>query len=340
MAGKRTTLRDVAVAAGVSTMSVSKALNNKGGLSPKTVKHILEVARQLNYQPNLVAKSLRLDETKTLGVVVSDSSEMVVAKVLRGIADYAEEQGYNIIISNTDSDRQKERRAVETLISKCIDGLLIVASTLTSDEDSEWLKSLGIPIILLMRENKHASLDCVMNNNYDGGYQLARHLIECGCRRFGFISLTSISQSGLDRMDGASQALKESGIPCNPDHVLFSLPMIQNGYESAKQLMQKDEAFDAIVCGCDLIAVGAMEALRELGIEIPRRLRICGYDDIELAGYLRVPLTTMRQPLYEIGQKGVQMILERIISPQMPVQRVILNSTLVVRGSSVEQGPR
>lgn len=335
---KRTTLHDVAAAAGVSAMSVSKALNNKGGLSPKTTRHILKVARQLHYQPNMVAKSLRVDETKTLGVVLSDSSEMVVSKVLRGIADRAEEQGYNIIISNTYSDRLKERHAVQTLISQRIDGLLIIASTLTSEEDSQWLKAWGLPTILLMRESMHTALDSVMNDNYDGGYQLAHHLIRQGCRQLGFLPLTSISQSGRNRLAGARLAMEENGVSYDESRVLYTLPTIQSGYENAKKLLDEKPLCDAVVCGCDLIAIGAVEALQETGIQVPGQIRICGYDDIELAGYLRVPLTTMRQPLYEIGQKGVELFLERIKNPGMPMQRVVLRSTLIVRESSVPKG--
>lgn len=331
---KRATLRDVAKAAGVSAMSVSKALNNKGGVSEETAKRILETARRLNYQPNMVAKGLRLDETKTLGVVVSDSSEMVMSKILRGIADKAEELGYNIIIANTDRDCDKERHAVQVLINKCIDGLLIVASTLTASYDIEWLQSFRIPVALLMRESPFVPIDTVINDNFSGGYQIAKHLTAQGCKNFCFLMLSSVSQSGEARLKGNRKALEECGVPFDPDSVIYTHPFIQDGYKNMKKMLRKSKSFDAVVCGCDLIAVGAMEALFEAGISVPEQVRIGGYDDIELAGYLRVPLTTMRQPLYQIGQEGVRLIVERIRSGDTPARHIMLSSELVVRAST------
>ncbi len=331
----RVTLKDVAKAAGVSAMSVSKALNNKPGLSIETQKHIREVARQLNYRPNLVAKSLRLDETKTLGVVVSDSSEMVTAKILRGIQDSALSEGYGVLINNTDGEKAQERRAVEILLSKCMDGILMVAPTLNTREDNEWLYSLRTPIVLLMRESLHASIDSVINNNKRGGYDAMSCLLRSGRRKIRVISLTETSQISASRLDGCKLALQEYGLSLPSGSIRSCRSHIQDAETVMHNWIDEEGAdFDGLFCGCDVIAIGAMNALYERKIRIPKDVCVCGYDDIELARHLRVPLTTIRQPLYEIGRKGVRVLLERMLSPDMPAQSVILDSLLIEREST------
>lgn len=335
MAGKRTTLKDVAKAAGVSAMSASKALNNKSGISTETRKQILEVARQLNYRPNMVAKSLRLDETKTLGVVVADSSEMVMSKVLRGIADAAQREDYSILTINTDADSARERRAMEVLINKCIDGILMIAPTMTTREDTVWLHATNTPLVLLMRESMHASIDSVVNDNLRGGYDAVNHLIERGCQSFRFLSLTSVSQIGGKRLEGARLAMQEHGLSMRPDTVRHCLPHIDAAQQAMSDWLDEEPLnCDAIVCGCDIIAIGVMNALLKRGHRIPEDVCLSGYDDIELADYLRVPLTTIRQPLYEIGQTGVEILLERMRNPNVPAQRVVIRSELIARESS------
>lgn len=331
---KKTTLKDVAREAGVSAMSVSKALNNKGGLSEDTRKRILETAKRLNYTQNMIAKSLRVDETKTIGVVLSDSSELVMGKVLRGIQDAASENEYSVIIANTDHVEAVEHKSVEVLVNKRIDGLLLVAPVSASTEDVAWMKTFSTPIVLLMRQSKEKQLDAVINDNFLGGYQMISHLVQRGAKKIAFLPLDETSQSGGERLNGGKQALKEMGIPFDSEKVFFTRPFIENGYKNAKRLLKSGYEFDALVCGCDMIAIGAMKALKEYGKKIPQDVKVTGYDDVELAGYLQVPLTTMHQPLYEIGYQGMQVLLERIQRPQMPIRKIVMESKLTIRDST------
>jgi len=335
MREKRTTLKDVAKEAKVSVMSVSKALNNKEGVSPETRQYILDIAQRLNYYPNMVAKNLRLDKTNTLGVVVSDCSEMVTAKVLRGIADGAAEEDYNIITINTDGDSTREHMAIELFLNKCVDGILMVAPTLSHSKDMEWMNTLNIPMAVLMRDSAHLSVDSVLNNNLRGGFEIAESLIKRGCRSFKFLSLTSVSQIGISRLEGARLAFEKHGLVFDSDRIRYCRPYIPQA-ETAMQAWI-DEAgvdFDALICACDVIAIGAINVLLRHGVRVPEDVAVSGYDDIELAEYLRVPLTTMRQPFYEIGRKGVGILLERIKTPMLPTQHILLDSALVERESS------
>lgn len=327
------TLKDIAQAAGVSAMTVSKALNGKPGVSEDRRKEICDIAERMNYAPNLIAKSLRVDETKTIGVVLSDTSEMVISKVLRGIQDGATNHGYSIIIANTDHQPERELQSIRTLLSKQIDGLILVAPTLYTNEHIAFLKSFGIPFIFLMRKNDHSEIDTVINDNYLGGYQSIAHLVSEGCRSFQILSLSN-SQSSQEREKGYRQAFSDFKIPASPNQFHAVTPFVEAGYNAAKQLLAQGVRFDALVCGCDTVAIGAMDALLEAGVKIPSSVRLIGYDGIDLARYLRIPLSTMAQPLYAIGLNGIEILLDRIHFPQMPVRKLVLKSELVVRQST------
>lgn len=328
---KRVTIKDVAREAGVSAMSVSKALNNKPGISVETRRRILDTANRLSYSQNMIAKSLRIEETKTIGVILSDSSEMVMAKILRGIQDTASQKDYSVITANTDHKPELERKSIQTLLDKRIDGLIIVAPMCYSSEDIDKLKASGTPTVLLMRKNDRKNIDTVINDNYLGGYKIVEHLAECGCKDLAFLAL----ETNEDRMNGYIHALNHYKLECDSEKILYTPPFIAGGYENTKALLACGRRLDAIVCGCDTIAIGAIEALREANLRIPQDVRVTGYDDIELAGYLRTPLTTIKQPFYEIGCKGMEILLDRMAYPGMPTQKVVIKSQLIVRDSTV-----
>ncbi|MEA4966074.1 MAG: LacI family DNA-binding transcriptional regulator [Oscillospiraceae bacterium] len=327
------TLKDIAREAGVSAMSVSKAINHKPGISAEKRAHILEIAAQMHYSPNLIAKSLRVNKTKTIGVILSDSSEMVTSIVLRGIQDVAQANGYSVLLANTDHKIEREREAIDTLLSKQIDGLLLVASALHSDADVTALRKLPIPFVFLMRKNDHMNIDSVINDNCLGGYQSILHLAKEGCQRFQLIGLVN-SQSSMEREKGYAQAFRDCKIP--PDHIFAAHtdPFIQSGYETMNAILAEKRRFDAVVCGCDTVAIGAMESLLEHGLHIPQDVRVIGYDGIYLAKYLRVPLSTVEQPLYQMGSSGMEILLDRIRFPDMAVRKIVLKSELVIRAST------
>lgn len=330
---KKATLKDIAREANVSAMTVSKAINNKPGVSEQTRKQILEIAEKLHYSQNLIAQSLRINKTQTIGAVLSDSDDLVISKVLKGIQDCAESRGYSVIIANTDRQSKRERKAIATMCSKQIDGLLLVAPTLCSNEDIERLRCYDIPFAFLLRKNNMQSIDYVINDNFLGGYQTVMHMLNEGCRKFQFIALLR-SQYLADRERGYLQALRDYGIPKEDYRVIYAPPELEAGYQATQEILKENWKFDALVCGCDMIAVGAMDALLQSGVRIPEDVRVIGYDGIDLGRYLRVPLSTMAQPLYDIGYSGTEILLDRIDSPDMAARRLVLTSELIVRDST------
>ena len=336
MQSRKMTMKDIADALGVSAMTVSKALNNKPGISEHTRRRVQDMAREIGYVPNLSAKSLRTNHSGTLGVVLSDSSEMVTSKVLRAIEDAGAEQGYNVIVANTDHNPQRERKAIRTLVSKQIDGLVMVAPLLYAETDIASLRQYDKPFVFLMRKNDSAPLDSVINDNHLGGWQIIEHLISEGCSRFLFLLIDN-SQSSAERREGCLKALEAHGIGEADCLFLYTKPNIDMARCALAEQLARDGNFDAVVCGCDVQAIGAMDALLQAGRQIPRDVCLTGYDGVELAQYLRVPLTTVNQPFYEIGWQGTEILMDRIKYRDMPVRKIVLKSELVCRESSLRR---
>jgi len=331
---RNTTLKDIASQAGVSLMTVSKVLNGKGGISRETSQRILEIARRLNYRPNQIAKSLRADETRTIGVVVSDSSQLVFAKVIRGIEEVATREGYSVIVANTDQKAEREKQAVELLLNKRIDGLILGAPMHTGEEDIRELIRFGVPLVLLMRSSQAVDVNCVINDNVLGGYEIMKQLLSTNCGEIYFLSMPQNVQSSQSRLLGNRQALTEQGLVFREDHVRYCEPFIDAGYAAMSRLLDQGLRSGGICCGCDLIAIGAIRAIQDRQLRVPEDFKVTGYDDLELADYLSVPLTTMRQPKEEIGREGVRLLLDQIQDPTRPPRQIVLRSTLIRRRSA------
>jgi len=327
------TLKDIAKEVGVSAMAVSKALNGKGGVSAATEKKIQEAVKRLGYRPNIIAKSLRLANTKTLGVVVSDSSHSFFASVIKGIEETAAREGYSIILCNTDQDHEKEKKAISVLINKRIDGMLLAASMLTKIEEAEYLKRFGIPFVFVIRRSESDDVDYVINDNVTGAYLMTSHLISHGAEKIYFINLYEGSPSGEDRLVGFKKALKENNISYSPKLIRNVKPQIEEGYMAMKKLLTEEDDVSTVFCGCDVIAIGAIEAILETGKSVPEDIRVGAYDDIDFAAYLKVPLTTIRQPKYLLGEKATELLIEKIKTKNSESKHIILDPELIVRRS-------
>ena len=334
MQRKNTTLKDIALEAGVSTTAVSKVLNNRGGISKDTENRIREIAKRLNYSPNIVAKSLKVNRTKTIGFVVSDSSHSFFGSVIKGAEERAANFGYNIILTNTNRSRQNEKKAISILLGKRIDGLLLASSMLTRGEDIAYLDSLNIPYAFLIRRSEDKKAPFVGNDNVDGAYNIVSYLLQTGSKEIYFLNMTKESTSSIARLKGYKRALDEYGIKFNQELVYNSQPDISEGYSTVRSILESGKTIKALFCGCDILSIGAMEAILENNLRIPEDVRVCGYDDIEFAAYLRRPLTTIHQPKEIIGVKGIELLINRIENKDDKQNIFILKSELVVRQST------
>jgi DNA-binding LacI/PurR family transcriptional regulator len=337
---KPITQKRIADELGVSIMTVSKALGNKKGVGKDTSLKIKKLASELNYKPNLIARSLQSSQTKTLGLVISDINMSLVARTVEEIDRVASETGYHIILSNMFSESpESERNAIETLMEKRVDGLLLIASVLTDSGEKEYFDSLDIPYIFLVRKPSFES-NFVVNDNYFGAYQMIEHLIEKNQREVFFINMHGSIPASKDRLRGYKDALTKNGIKYDTALVFEAKPAIEAGYGCMKKILTDYKNVKAVFCGCDMIAIGAMECIRDHGLSIPDGIKIASYDDIEFAEYLFVPLTTVRQPMEKIGQVATEILGKQIKEKEKEYEgsskyaQIVIKPEIIIRKST------
>lgn len=307
---KKVTLKDVAEYCGVSPMTVSRILNNQGLVAKETAARIRKAVRQLNYTPNLVAKSLRMNKTHTFGLVMSDGTHLLFGRLIHSIMEAATEVGYSVLTANTNRNPELEQRSINLLLDKRIDGLILCAPYTVNDEELERMRDMGIPVVVIMRYGDFPA-DCIASDNDEASYDMVRYLIDNGIRDIYFLNLPKEHPNGRERWLGCRRAMRDNGLPCSKDRVFHVTPGTWGGYEFMKGLIERGLRRGAFVCGCDTIAVGGIKAALEAGIDIPGDMQFCGFDDIDLLDFLNVPLTTMRQRVEEMGRESVRLLVER-----------------------------
>lgn len=329
MSKRFVTIKDIAEAAGVSVNTVSRALNNKPDVSPETRKKVLEIARKLGYIRNSDAVFFRKGTTKTIGVVFEDSSNPFYAEVFRGIEVSARKYGYQVILMNTERDYINEMQAVDTLLQKRVDGI-IISPTQFDSEDIEKLIKLNYPFVILGVHFENDQLDEVYSNDMKGGYLATKHLLEKGRRKILMLNGFMYKSVARMRYEGYSRALKEFGV--EP----YVMVEIEEGYESAfnKIMELKDLDFDALFCFNDVFAIAALKALRLLGKRVPEDVAVVGYDDISYAEFVHPPLTTVRIDKFLEGIVAFEMLYERLTNLRTAPKQVVLDVELIVREST------
>jgi LacI family transcriptional regulator len=326
-------MQQVAERAGVSVTTVSHVINETRPVSDELRERVLAVVAELGYQPNVLARSLRRGETHTIGAIIPDNANPFFAEVVRGVEDTSFEQGYSVILCNSDGDPDKELHYANVLVEKRVDGILLIAAGVGPEHILAWQKQ-HIPLVLIDRDIPDVSVDVVLTHNARGGWLAARHLIELGHQRIGCIAGPSDMTPSDERLAGYLEALRESGLSADETLVLRGDFQCQSGYQAGHQILSKDDPPTAIFACNDLMAMGAMRAALELGLRIPGDLSVMGFDDIPLASFINPPLTTIQQPKYEMGVLAASLLLERMQDPDMPPHKRTLETHLVVRESS------
>ena len=329
---KASTIKDVAQAANVSTNTVSRALNNKPDVSKETRAKVLSIAKELNYSPNNLARSLISKHTGTLGVVVTDNANPFYARVIKGIEDVVRTQGYNIILCNTDEDSEREVEAIRLLQQKRVDGILITPV----QHDSRYLEELNSypnPYVLLNRHPRKGLVDYVINDNAYGARLAVHRLTSTGRKNIAYICGPSTISSVQERLQGCKDAMEEAGLSSASLRVERTNLKMEGGVEAMERLLAHDPP-DGVFAYSDILAIGAMKSILEARLRIPDDIALIGYDDIEFAGMLEVPLTTVRQPRYRIGEEAARILLKKLDgSIEEEVKSVVLRPELIVRKS-------
>lgn len=327
------TIKDIANLAKVSTTTVSKIINNKDqNISEATRKRVKDIMEEHNYIPSSVARGLVTKKTYTIGLVMPDITNPFFPELARGAEDKASELGYSLIICNTDGKVEKEKKYINMLAEKRVDGIIFTAGSNPKQEES-YLENLKIPIVLLDRNIDIESVNgSIFVDNKYGGYEAVDHLIKSGYKNIGHI-MDSSSKTAEERYMGYVEALQDYDMKVDEEMVAKGEYTVDFGYEGAKMLIEKNKEIDSIFCGNDLIAIGAIKYLKERGIEIPKQVGIVGFDDIYISKYLDPELTTISQPNYKMGYKAVE-IIEDIINNPNHRYCLTLKPELVVRKST------
>jgi len=323
------TIKDIALRAGVSINTVSRALNNKPDISPQTKQKVLQAAKELGYIRDLNALSLKNKTTRTIGVVFEDSSNPFYAEVFKGIEYSARKYGYQIVLMNTERDYINEIEAVKTLIEKRVDGI-IISPTQFDDEDIEYLMNLNYPFVILGVHFENCQVDEVYSDDFNGGYIATKYLLEKGRRKILMINGYMYKSVAKMRYLGYVKALEEYGL--QPYHMVE----IEEGYESSfnKVLELKDLDYDAIFCFNDVFAIAALKALRMLKKRVPEDVSIVGYDDISYASFVHPTLTTIRIDKFKEGNVAFELLQERLNQPRNKSRQIVLNVELIHRESA------
>ncbi|KQA27274.1 transcriptional regulator [Vibrio metoecus] len=327
------TMKDIARLAGVSTSTVSHVINKSRFVSDEIAERVNNAAQQLNYAPSALARSLKMNRTKTIGMLVTTSTNPFFGEVVKGVERSCYHQGYNLILCNTEGDNQRMKASINTLLQKRVDGLLLMCSTLEGERLDVFDRYPDIPIVVMDWGPILFASDKIQDNSLQGGYMAAKHLIESGHKEIGCITGPLIRHQAQMRYEGYKRALAEAGIAINPDWIVESDFECEGGYQAFEKLYERGKLPSALFVSNDMMAMGVIQAASQRDLRVPDDLSLIGYDDVHIAKFMTPALTTIHQPKYRLGKAAVDTLLYRLENPDTTAQVVQLEPTLVVRSS-------
>lgn len=330
----KTTIQDVADAAGVSRQTVSRVINSKPDVAEETRRRIWQIIEELGYQPSALARGLASKRTKTLGLITADFSDYFFTQVIIGAEAEARKHGYFFMLGSTERNPDDEPEYLRLLTEWQVDGILFARPS--TEDDSRHIVSLirqGVPLVTTAYWLPGEELTVVDVDNVDGGRRATEHLIQLGHRDIAMITGPPDWRSVNDRTEGYKQALRASGLPFDERLIEGGDWSYQSGYQAMGRLLEKAPHITALFAQNDRMAIGAMRALREAGRRIPDDVAVVGYDDIPVAAFSEPPLTTVWQPMQEVGKTAVGLLIQFIENPDVERKEVLLGTELILRGT-------
>lgn len=328
------TMKDLAEKAGVSVVTVSRALNDKPDINPRTKEMILRLARESNFSPHALARSLVTKKTKTIGIIIPSNTDAFYAEVVGGISQESRERGYSVILSTSHDSADEELNEMRMLFEKRVDGMLVYPAQ-EDDRYIEVLRNSPIPFVFLNRHVDQLNCDYVINDNVYGAHSAVDHLLKNGYRDITYICAKPTASSGRERILGCRQAFNENGIDEELLDIVTCDETIKCCYDFVLEALQSKRKMDAIFAWDDRLAIGVIKALLESGVRIPEDIAVVGYDDIEISAYLYPPLTTVQQPTFQIGERATRILLDKLESDRdTGIQQIVLKPKLIVRGTT------
>ncbi|WP_261130742.1 catabolite control protein A [Bacillus sp. Marseille-Q3570] len=330
------TIYDVAREAGVSMATVSRVVNGNPNVKPATRKKVLDAIERLGYRPNAVARGLASKKTTTVGVIIPDISSIFFAELARGIEDIATMYNYNIILCNSDQNKEKEIHLLNTLLGKQVDGIVFMGGNIT-DEHVEEFKRSPVPIVLAATVSSDEEIPTVNINYQEAVNDAIKLLIERGNEKVAMVSGPLEDPiNGQYKFSGYRGALEEAGFEINEDYVYVGDYTYDSGLEAVDKFINLDDKPDAVFVGTDEMALGVIHGAQDNGLNIPKDIEVIGFDNTRLASMVRPTLTTVVQPMYDIGAVAMRLLTKFMNNENVEDRKVILPHRIQLRDSTKE----
>jgi len=325
-------IKDVAHHAGVSGATVSRVLAEKPHVSQDVRERVLAAVEGLGYQPNRVARSLRVRYSKIIGLIISDIQNPFFTSLVRAVEDVAYKHQYGVFLCNSDEDIEKERLYINLLHAERVAGV-VISPTREKDNPCRKLVEINTPVVAVDRRMLDLEVDTVIIDNAGAAFDIVSQLISDGYHRIAAVVGPPTTTTGRERLEGYTQALKAHGLPILPHLVRTGLPKETLGYQFTGELLDLPEPPTALFTGNNLLTVGAIRAIHERGLRIPNDIALVAFGEMDWMSLIRPNLTVVSQPTYEMGRIAAELLLERIEDGDRAIQEIVLKSTIYIRQS-------
>lgn len=334
------TIYDVAREANVSMATVSRVVNGNPNVKPTTRKKVLATIEQLGYRPNAVARGLASKKTTTVGVIIPDISSMFISELARGIEDIATMYKYNVILSNSDQNKDKELQLINTMYEKQVDGILFMGGNI-QDEHVENFSSSSVPVVIAATYDETNTIPSVNIDYKKAACEATQLLIDNGHNHPAFVyGQEDIKKRNALKYEGYMQAIKESGVAINKDFIVRTGYSYEAGIEGAQQLLALNERPTAIFAASDEMAVGVIHGIQDAGLSVPEDIEVIGFNNTRLSTMVRPKLTTIVQPTYDIGAVSMRLLTKFMNKEEVEEKKVILPHRIIERNSTKPNSSR
>jgi LacI family transcriptional regulator len=331
------TIKDIAARAGVSISTVSRVVNQSVRVDPVTEERVHEAIKALGYRPNLLARSFRRKITHTIGLLVPDNSNPFFAEMARVIEDAGFAEGYSVILCNSDLSENKQTGYIDVLLAKRVDGMIMTSTGLIPGEDAnrniDRIGQAGVPCVVIDRDLGDEPIDQILVDNHEGGYLAGKYLLDHGHRKMACVVGPNDLTPSAGRIAGFRKALQEAGIEIPEGAVVRGNGRHDGGARAVQELLDRNTDFTAIFAFNDEMAIGVIGALQRSGRAVPDDVSVIGFDNIPYAAAVFPAVTTIAQPIAEMGKMGLTMLLDRIREPDTAPRKVLLSTMLTERES-------
>ncbi|MDF2504964.1 LacI family DNA-binding transcriptional regulator [Clostridium sp.] len=323
-------IKDVAKEAGVSIATVSRVLNDVDVVNEETKKKVRVAIKKLDYRPNIIARSLKTQRTRTIGIVIPDISSQFYPEIVRGAEDVANIYNYNVILCNTDLDAEKEIEYIRVLREKMVDGVMYMSNCL-EDNILKMLNDLSIPTVLVETRGKDYGFPSVTIDNEKAAYEATEYLIKKGNKKIAYVGVNPETENASAvRFNGYKNAILDNGLDYNEDLVQFGGLKAADGRDGMEAIIHKEKV-DAVFCASDEVAMGVINTLRDNGIKVPEDVDVVGFDNIYASSIYYPKLTTVEQPMYDMGSVGMRMLIKVINKAGIDQEHIVLDYKLIER---------